>query len=150
MTLAVGTPLSPTNLGSLASQDSGNVSITGGSLTGVIITSANATITGGTITGITDLAVADGGTGASTASGARNNLGCGNMATQSKTSVDIDGGDIQGTDIRLVNFNVAGAPSGVDSGDIGYCTDGNAGQPAPCYYDGTDWRVISTGAVIST
>lgn len=32
-------------------------------------------ITGGTITGITDLAVADGGTGASTASGARSNLG---------------------------------------------------------------------------
>ena len=33
------------------------------------------TISGGTITGITDLAVADGGTGASTASGARTNLG---------------------------------------------------------------------------
>jgi hypothetical protein len=32
-------------------------------------------ITGGSITGITDLAVADGGTGASTASGARTNLG---------------------------------------------------------------------------
>jgi hypothetical protein len=38
------------------------------------ITSSNATITGGTITGITDLAVADGGTGASTAAGALNNL----------------------------------------------------------------------------
>ena len=36
---------------------------------------AAAAITGGTITGITDLAVADGGTGASTASGARSNLG---------------------------------------------------------------------------
>jgi hypothetical protein len=35
----------------------------------------NITITGGSITGITDLAVADGGTGASTASGARTNLG---------------------------------------------------------------------------
>ena len=32
-------------------------------------------ITGGVITGITDLAVADGGTGASTASAARTNLG---------------------------------------------------------------------------
>jgi hypothetical protein len=36
---------------------------------------ATAAITGGSITGITDLAVADGGTGASTASGARTNLG---------------------------------------------------------------------------
>jgi hypothetical protein len=35
---------------------------------------ASAAITGGTITGITDLAVADGGTGASTAAGALNNL----------------------------------------------------------------------------
>lgn len=36
---------------------------------------ASAAITGGSITGITDLAVADGGTGSSTASGARTNLG---------------------------------------------------------------------------
>jgi len=44
---------------------------------GTIATQAanNVTITGGSITGITDLAVADGGTGASTASGARTNLG---------------------------------------------------------------------------
>jgi len=45
-------------LGTISTQDASNVSITGGS-----------------ITGITDLAVADGGTGASTASGARANLG---------------------------------------------------------------------------
>lgn len=44
---------------------------------GTIATQAanNVTITGGSITGIADLAVADGGTGASTASGARTNLG---------------------------------------------------------------------------
>ena len=36
--------------------------------------SSNVTITGGSISGITDLAVADGGTGSSTASGARTNL----------------------------------------------------------------------------
>jgi len=36
--------------------------------------SSNVTITGGSITGITDLAVADGGTGASTAANARTNL----------------------------------------------------------------------------
>ena len=38
------------------------------------ITSSSVAITGGTITGITDLAVADGGTGASTAAGGLNNL----------------------------------------------------------------------------
>lgn len=38
------------------------------------LTMSNANITGGSITGITDLAIADGGTGASTASAARTNL----------------------------------------------------------------------------
>ena len=39
------------------------------------LTMSGTKITGGVITGITDLAVADGGTGASTASAARTNLG---------------------------------------------------------------------------
>jgi hypothetical protein len=45
----------------------------GSGLTGIAVTSA--TITGGSITGITDLAVADGGTGASTVENVRINLG---------------------------------------------------------------------------
>ena len=58
-------------LGSIATQASSNVSISGGS-----------------ISGITDLAVADGGTGASNASGARTNLGLGSLATASEITVD--------------------------------------------------------------
>jgi hypothetical protein len=62
---AVNAPDARTNLGlgTISTQDSSSVSITGGS-----------------ITGITDLAIADGGTGASNAADARTNLGLGTAA----------------------------------------------------------------------
>jgi hypothetical protein len=59
-----------------------------------VVSIARAAVTGGTVTGITDLAIADGGTGASTASGARTNLELGTIATQNANNVAITGGSI--------------------------------------------------------
>lgn len=69
---------------------------------------ANASITGGVVSGITDLAVADGGTGASTASAARTNLGLGTMATQDANAIAITGGTFSGV-------TITGSYSGITS-----------------------------------
>lgn len=62
-------------LDTMAVQAASGVAITGGTAVLSSGTITYATINGGVISGITDLAIADGGTGASTASGARTNLG---------------------------------------------------------------------------
>ena len=118
-----GTIITTSDVGTIASQDSDNVSISGG-----------------TITGITDLAVADGGTGASNDSDARVNLGLGNVdnvsaadlrdrsthtGTQELSTIS-DAGTLASQDAGNVNIdggNIDGTPIGVSSASSGAFTN---------------------------
>lgn len=96
-------------------------------LTGTVtITDVN--ITSGSVTGITDLAIADGGTGASTAGGARTNLGLGSIATQDANSVAITGGSIQNVTFTgsFSGMTLVQAADMLATESVGY-TAGNGG-----------------------
>jgi hypothetical protein len=79
-------------LGSIATQDASDVSITGGS-----------------ITGIEPLPITSGGTGASSAIAARTNLGLGTLSTQNANTVGITGGTVIGlTSLGATGVNITG------------------------------------------
>jgi len=170
-----GTP----SLGTIASQDANNVSITGGSVTGITdlavadggtgastltgyvkgngtsaftasatipntdITglgtmstqaSSNVSITGGSITGITDLAVADGGTGASTAQNARINL----LPTYTGNATKVLAVNTGATDVEWTT-------AGSGSGDV--VGPASATDNAVARFDGTTGKLIQNSAV---
>jgi hypothetical protein len=82
-------------LGNIATQNSNEVTITGGTLN-------NVNITGSSISNlVAPLAVASGGTGAANAGNARVNLGLGTVSTQNADNVNITGGNISGLNTPL-------------------------------------------------
>ena len=102
------------NLGTIATQNSNNV-----------------TITGGVISGITDLAIADGGTGASTAAAARTNLGLGtaSVANVTTSATDTTSGRVWRTnDLVKVTSNIDTTSGSVVT--VGYAGWGDVNSTA--------------------
>ena len=102
VTLSLSTPVVVTDGGTGASTAAGARTNLG---LGTIATqdSNSVTITGGSVTGITDITVADGGTGASTAAGARTNLGLGGLAILNAVGTsEVTDNDITATDLSAI------------------------------------------------
>lgn len=110
-------------LGTMSTQNSGSVAITGGTISG-------ATITGISVAGLSaPVAVVDGGTGATTASGARTSLGLGSVSIQNASAIALTGGTITGTTITGINISGLNSALAIADGGTG-ATSASAARTA--------------------
>jgi hypothetical protein len=118
-------------IGTLAVQNANAIAVSGGSLVGITqFNGANVTITSGSISGIVPLAIADGGTGGNTAASARAGIAAPFVGTQIIAGAGLSGGGNLSADRTLsiatnsngfgVRYVSSSAPSGGNNGDIWY------------------------------
>ena len=151
------------NVGTVTSV-SGTGTVNGLTLTGAVTSSGSLTL-GGTLSGIDlstqitgTLGIANGGTGATTAAGARSNLGLGSIATQDADDVAITGGVITGTTIDSVTNHVGAdhihykvkATEALVKGNVVKVVGFNAGEDAFEVAKVTSASDIAIGVVYQT
>ena len=106
----------------------------------------------GTITLAGTLAVANGGTGSGTESGARTSLGLGSIATQAANSVSITGGSITGiTDLAVADGGTGASTASAARLNLLPTVAANAGKVLSVNAGATDveWATVGTGTVTS-